>query len=355
MPDVVQEEIIGASADDIAATQAQVSIPSGVEQTAPIMTQAELDAKAMAAFGEGMAKAPESKPAEVVPPKEDPVVQQEDVTEKPAPDVPDVEVEAEIIKLGMKKETAERFRKLTSENRAYKDGHAALQAEAERARQWDAAVTNTQATTEQFATTMAYLAAINSGDPAQMRNAFEAAKKEITWLAKQLGEPLDGIVDPMDEYPDLAAEIAEGDLTRERALEIIQTRKREALATARDTHTQSQAQADLAYRQAVEATAEVGKKLRTADPAQFAAKLPYITPIIEQLQATVPPDQLAAAIERAYQRIPTPAAAPAVRRPAPSAVPLRPTGAGRTGVAQVPKNDFEAFGMGVADAKAQGM
>lgn len=292
----------------------------------------------------------------------------------PAKAEPDVEVEAEIKKLGMKEETASRFRTLTAEVKALSPYKAALAelkitepaqlqslaAQAAKAAEWEDTVTGTGASPEQFGAALGYLALINTGDPAKMMTAFEAMQKEQAWLAEKLGLSTP-TYDPLDADPDLKAKVKSGEVDRELALETIKLRQAAKLRTEQDAGRTTEQQKQEAINAGIEDVKTLSAELRAPKQGQtpelaeaiYAAKLQIITPSIKLIQRTFPPAQWKAEIKALYLSTPDP-----VVRQAPktrvSDMPIRPTGVNPDKVVQKLRDPAEAFMAGVAAANERG-
>lgn len=253
-------------------------------------------------------------------------------------------IDAEIKELGITHErTQKRFRELTE--RA---------AEVERGRQWEETIKSTGADPQQMGNALNYLAAINSRDPAAMAQAYDFMQQEMAWLAKELGRPAPGY-DPLAEHAELAKQVADGDMTRAAAEELIRTRRATALQQdsqqrQRQAREQSEA-AGQAQEQAMQDVQTLGAQLRAADPQHFDAKFKAIQPMVAVIQNNLPPQQWAAAIQQAYMAAPAPVAAPVQRQPA--AAPNNPARATGVDLSKAPTKE-NAFDFGVAAAKAQG-
>lgn len=276
------------------------------------------------------------QPAAVEPPKDQPGQQPE----------PAKSVDEEIKDLGITNErTQKRFREL-SERAAEAD---TLRTQAASAEEWEKTVTSTGATPQQFGNALQYLAAINSGNPEQMAAAFDSMQQELAWLGKRIGREAPGF-DPLSEHADLAEKVASGDLTREVAAELVQSRQRGVLAKEHQATQQQTAQAQQLEQQGLQAVAALGNQLRTSDP-QFQQKFAFLQPTVEIIQSTMHPSQWAGAIQQAYQRL------PAIPAPAPAAA-ARPNNPARASsaaaVPATPKNPLDAFTFGVAEAQAAG-
>lgn len=259
-------------------------------------------------------------------------------------------IDAEIKDLGIANErTQKRFREL-SERAADAE---ALRPDAERGRQWEETIKSTGADPQQMGNALNYLAAINSGDPAAMGQAYDFMQQEMAWLAKQLGRPAPGY-DPLSEHADLSKQVTDGDMTRAAAEELIRTRRAAELQQGSQQRQRQQADQDTAAQQAhqdaLQQVGALGQQLRAADPL-FEAKFKAIQPMVAVIQSTLPPQQWATAIQQAYLAAPAPVAAPVQRQPA--AAPNNPARATGVDLSKAPTKE-NAFDFGVAAAKAAG-
>lgn len=260
-------------------------------------------------------------------------------------------IDAEIKDLGISNErTQKRFREL-SERAAEVE---ALRPAAERGQQWEETIKSTGANPEQMGNALNYLAAVNSRDPAAMAQAYDFMQQEMAWLAKELGRPAPGY-DPLAEHADLGRQVADGEITRAAAEELIRTRRAAALQQdsqqRQRQQAEQQASAEQAHQQALQQVGALGQQLRAADP-QFEARFKSIQPMVAVIQNTLPPQQWAAAIQQAYLAAPAPVVAQQAQRP-PAAAPNNPARATGVDLAQAPTKE-NAFDFGVAAAKAQG-
>jgi len=260
-------------------------------------------------------------------------------------------IDAEIKDLGINNErTQKRFREL-SERAAEVE---ALRPDAERGRQWEETIKSTGADPQQMGNALNYLAAINSGDPAAMGQAYDFMQQEMAWLAKQLGRPAPGY-DPLSEHADLAKQVADGDMTRPAAEELIRSRRTTALQQDSQQRQRQQADQDATAQQehedALKQVGALGQQLRAADPL-FESKFKTIQPLVDVIQRTLPPPQWAGAIQRAYLAAPAPVVAPPAQRQ-PAAAPNNPARATGLDLSQAPTKE-NAFDFGVAAAKAAG-
>lgn len=260
-------------------------------------------------------------------------------------------IDAEIKDLGINNErTQKRFREL-SERAAEVE---ALRPDAERGRQWEETIKSTGADPQQMGNALNYLAAINSGDPVAMGQAMDFMQQEMAWLAKQLGRPAPGY-DPLSEHADLAKQVADGDMTRPAAEELIRSRRTTALQQdsqqRQRQQMEQQATAEQAHQQALQQVGALGQQLRAADP-HFDAKFKAIQPMVAVIQSTLPPQEWAGAIQRAYLAAPAPVVAPPAQRQ-PAAAPNNPARATGLDLSQAPTKE-NAFAFGVEAAKAAG-
>jgi len=231
--------------------------------------------------------------------------------------------------------------------RELKDEIDALKPVAERGREWEQMLQSTKATPQQFGNMLNYLAAVNSGDPTQMGQAFDAMQAELATLGKRLGKPAPGY-DPLTEHTDLQAQIEQGTLSREAAQELIAARRQQAMYTEHQQQSVQQQQQQAAQQQALDAVSALGDKLRAQDGALFKARFKAIEPMVAIIQDSLPPAQWAAAIERAYQAAPVIPAAPRAPVPNPARTSSAPP------LAAVP-NPEDAFEFGVEMARQQGV
>lgn len=335
---------------------ALAAMEQGIEESSPA-APAPAAADAPAAPATDAAAAPDGQPAA----GDQPAV--------PAKPEPDAEVEAEIKTLRLKEKGAERFRTMASELKAFAPIKQAL----EKAGIKDAAtfeqampqlvqrskdfedmvgmVTETGATAEMYSAMLDYMkdaTAGAAGDVEAAQRAYDRTLKELAVWGKLIGKEVPGVVDPLESHPDLRAEVENGDLTRERALEIAQQRNTGNLyrgRIAREEQTAAQTQAAQAGQVALNA---LETKLRGVD-ADYDRKRNFFLPMVRLIVQQLPPDQWVASAEEAYAQI------PAFPAPAAAAAPVRPTpgpvrGGARMAVVQTPKDPMEALEMGIAAA-----
>jgi hypothetical protein len=336
------------------ATETSTTAAPAVEAKKP--TEAEI----VKGFGAAIAADPEAKPAEkkdepapatateAKPEGEKPKTDDEKAADKAAADV-----EAEIKTLGLKDKTAERFRELSKRPtvEAVEKQVAPLRERAQKADDWENILRQSTAKPDQLSNALGYLQAINSGDPKSMRSAYDMMTKEVAWLGQQLGIEAPGY-DPLKEHADLALKVADGDMTREVALELAQHRtasKRGGEHQARTAQAErEERERQQAFDKGIADLGALGANLKSTD-AEYAKKLPLLAPHLAWARANLTPDKWVAYVEHQYSQLkvaPTPAAPPPV-----GSVPLRPTGSA-TGQVAKPKDALDAFKMGMQGASA---
>lgn len=361
---------------------ADSTVTTTTTTTEEARTPAQLEQDALAAFDHGLGVADGSRTAKPSDEQDAEIIEEldadgnviEPVTpaapakpaapkdgEKPPADAPpaeepkpDVELETEIKTLGLKTAAAERFRSLTTEIKTLREQAATvpqLQERAAAADQFESVVLGTGATEQQFGAALGYLAAVNSGDPAQMKQAFEVMSKELAWLAGEIGVEAPGF-DPLDADPDLKDKVKRGAIDREDALRIVQNERVAKLTTAStEKRTAAQQQED-AVKDGVTSVQSLADKLKAEDADNFDAKLAVIGPAIRVIRRTVAPTNWASEIEKLYRETTLPAAAPAPARPA-APSPTRPGSHSSHGVVTKPVDDVDAFtrGLEIAEGK----
>lgn len=277
-----------------------------------------------------------------------------DASGKEAKPETDEKVEGEIKALDLKGKTAERFREL-SKRPTPEDVEktvAPLREQAEKLEQWNTILRDSTATPPQLDRALGYLQRINSGDPKSMREAYDAMRQEVAWLGKQLGEEVPGSYDPLKDHPDLAEKVANGEITRELALDHVRLRADRARTedvdrrrgeTERQTREQTEAQ-----NAAKTALNQLGARLKASDP-QYEAKIKRLAPALAYARENLPPAQWAGYVEQAYGliEIAPPAATTTARVPVGS-VPLRPSAPPAGQRAAIPKDPMAAFKLGLA-------
>lgn len=357
----------------------EVESSPAADTPTPEATEPKGDDAALAALDKGIEEvSPEAAPAEPVaeaaatpaatPSDGKPAEPAQAAAEQPAKPEPDAAVEAEIKSLRLKEKGAERFRTMAGEIKAFDPIKKAL----EKAGIKDAAtfeqampqliqrsqdfedlvgmVSETGATPDMYSSMLDYMkdaVAGANGDPEAAQRAYERTLKELAVWSKLVGKEVPGVVDPLEGHDDLKTDIENGELSRARALEIVQQRNASTLyrgRIARDEQNGAQQRAQEAGRNALNS---LEAQLQAADP-DYARKREFFLPIVRRIAAKYPADQWAAEAQAAYMEIP---ALPAVA----ASTPKRPTpgpvhSGARMNVAAVPKDPMEALEMGIAAA-----
>jgi hypothetical protein len=298
-----------------------------------------------------------------------------DTGKKVEPTAKNEEVEKEITALGLKEASAERFRTLANEVRTFAPMKTAL----EQAGITDASripellqhdkdygdligmVRDTGATPEQYGMALDYIKAANlahAGDRQAAEQAYGVMQAELQVFAKMLGKPVPGVYDPLAEFPDLAAQVGDGDLTQKAAEEIASLRKSQAMDATR-THVaqvrdQTAQQQNDAVQRGTSDLNQLGVELAAADP-QYQAKLPVLIEKLREVQQNLPPTQWASMARTLYSMIQVPvSAAPIVTqgaKPAAKPVPGPIRGVSmHPHVTPVTDDPYEAMEQGIAAA-----
>jgi hypothetical protein len=288
----------GAAAPDTTPTDVPVAeaaaqaaaAPEAPTDPSPLVEPVDQDAAAIAAFDKGIeevASTPASEPrtaadvaaaaashvdatsATAAPPAAAgaPLVVDHGATPPAAVPVRDAETDAAVTELGLKGKAETRFREMAGTIKTQAQELEPLRADAERGRRWEEMVLNTGAPPEQFGNALGYLAAVNSGDPVQMNKAFDTMVNELGWLAGQLGRELPGVVDPLAAHQDLAQEVQNGYITKDRALELARVRATDARRNEASTRTNEQAEQQRIYDQSMTDVASLNSRLKAEDPA----------------------------------------------------------------------------------------
>jgi len=185
-------------------------------------------------------------------------------------------------------------------------------------------VQDTGTSGEQYGQVLGFMKLFNSNDEADQRAAFAVMKTELATMAAKLGETIPGI-DPLAAHSDLQAEIEAGTLTGDRAIEIANTRTREAASAARTTTNNADAAANADIEQAVvdaKADLAVFENAHKTDP-QWIAKKAILVPALRATMRILHPSKWRATFEESYNNLVLPkAAAPTPKPKVPT--PLRP-------------------------------
>lgn len=286
----------------------------------------EPDKPGTAAKGEAATDAPASQNGEPKPPAGE---------KPPKPAGPKLSEDDQTIHDGLKPRAQERFRELIGR---------AERAEAveEKLTRWEGVIAQTGATPEEFAVTLEYQRLAHQGDDQSLKDAMAILDRERAAIAKRLGVKVDG-VDPLDDAADLKRKVETGELGEEDALEIARLRRAATEAAARQQTAQQQQAQAAAIQSGKLAVDQMAEALKAQDPTGYDAKIQSLGPMIEVLATTLPPDQWAEALRRAYVALPATSASAAPRPPISKTQPLRPSpGGGGPGAIKSPGSALEA-------------
>lgn len=366
-----------AAASDIDTTDQGVIDPAdnkdqGAGAAADKVDEPSLEEKALAAFDEGVTGEPAPKPKDKPADEEAAGDEGGDEGEEEAPPALDADTEKEIGTLGIKNEAAkERFRALTAKAKSVDamqaqlaeltglkdetdpvkimEGVKLLRTQAEQSYELIEKIGESKASPQQFGAVMGYLQLVNSGDKVQMRAAYDAMKVEQEWLAKELGEAVPGVYNPLDEpfNKDLKDKVASGKLDEEDAIETaklrIETRRGDERVKQTITQSEQQKQVEQAQLTAYNEVAQLCQRLASEDPDAYKARQPQLSVAVKEIQQKFPPALWEAKTEAAYLRIAS--ARPATRKPAPARVRSTTAVGDRT-----PRDDYDALSMGIESA-----
>lgn len=222
--------------------------------------------------------------------------------------------------------------------------------------QWDQQMAQIGCTPDQFGQAMGVLAAINSEDPAVLRQVRDNLLKEIGLLDDRLGEKTDRH-DPLEKDPELRAKVQRGEMDEEDALEILRLRRQAEASTQRNQQATQQQQAQQAQQQGAKDLSDIGAELRQRDGDKvFAAKMKIVAPVLDKALPQLPPAQWKQYAADLYASVQLPKAA---QPPRVGKSPVRQSH-GTTGAAgdihrNNPPDPLDAFDQGVAEARELGM
>ena len=221
-----------------------------------------------------------------------------------------------------------------------------LVAAAKRGIEWEDAVLSSKCTPEQFGVMMQTATAINQGTVETKSQALDRLIPVMKALAKDCGRSIEGLVDPLEDYPDLQAMVDNMEITPEVAQELMRSRISERQHTQHDQTVNAQTSQQQEYDTGMRQAAELDAKLSQSDP-HYAAKLPLLMPTLAIIRERVPPSQWAEQIMRAYAQIPNPAPVAQAAKPRIGHMPGRTGSVPSATVRREPTSDVDAFMMGV--------
>jgi hypothetical protein len=209
---------------------------------------------------------------------------------------------------------------------------------------------------EQFGLAVAMIDAMNSGEPKKLEAVAQELEGQLRQVREKLGlSPAEG-KELFDAYPDLAQEVADGDITAKRANELARVRRLEEADTAHANATRERAavanteteQLTAAVQEAAADLDALGAHLSKIDP-NFAQK---VQPALDKFLAvrdTIPPHKWEAKFRLIYDEIPNPTPKP--KTPAAGTVPLRGSGAASGTPSAVSTTAMDALNAGLEAAR----
>lgn len=289
---------------------------------------------------------------------------------------PDAAVEKEISDLKLSPPAALRFRALASENKALeplKELHTTLEKagiadpkqlpqvieRASRATSWENVLREKTVRPQQMNEFLDVVQRLNTGDPTQMRQAYDYLQGQLDGIGRALGMRTANH-DPLGEHPDLQRAVDAEQITPEYALELAQQRATTALVTHNQQQQQNQTRATADHTENVRRGREsldvLERQLTENDP-EYPAKQAALYKIAKVITRNAHPSRWAQEVLDAYRALPAPGAVSAPAAPAQQqngnvalppvgAVPMRPTG-GMRNVKPAPKSAMEALNFGL--------
>lgn len=227
------------------------------------------------------------------------------------------------------------------------------------------AIAETGADPEGFARHVEVLRLMNSEKPEDRRSALKFLRGAATKLAADLGEREPG--KELEGHADLLEDVENGDLSRERAIEIANGRNAKAAADEAAKRNTKASEEELEQKRAIEAgkTAlnELEAQLRKSDPL-YDRKYAAIKNAALALIPTIHPSQWVASFKRLYNSVdaknlprPTPRVGDGGNRNVPRGTgaqqPMRPRQGAGGGGPKVPQSVDEAINFGIEQANAR--
>jgi hypothetical protein len=203
-------------------------------------------------------------------------------------------------------------------------------------------LTETHTTPDQLSAYLEFNRMLQSNDRKDLESALQMIEAQRGALYKVLGkEPADGGVDLLADFADLADDVKEARITRERALELASARRERAANEARSKQQQTRQQSVDQQKKASESaltdiTAWTGELAKS--DIDYKAKEEKLLEQVDEVIKTYPPNQWLPTLKLLYSGIVVQKAAPLPRK---GEQPIRPSGA-KPG-AKAPQNMFEAM------------
>ncbi len=168
---------------------------------------------------------------------------------------------------------------------------------------------------------------VNNGGIEGQEKAYDFMLGELKALAKAIGRTVPG-EHPLQGHQDLIDEVDAKTMTPERAIELAEARNRQAARgrfqqTAHEASSREQGERQM-QAQVTAAITKLGKDLAARDGVDvYKKKMAILVPQIKDDLQDVAPQKRVAYIQRAYDRLTLPKAAPAAKTPPASQQPLR--------------------------------
>jgi hypothetical protein len=230
--------------------------------------------------------------------------------------------DAELVK-GLKPRAQERFRQLTEKVKESEERARTFEADISEFREM---VKSTGMQPQEFAQTLEFGRLMNSGSEEDLKVALQMVEQQRELICKQLGIEAPG-VNALSDFPDLAADVDNLAMTKERALEVAKYRRQQAVQQAAQRSQQQEREAEQKWQEDIKtvtdaATSYFATREKEAD---FPAKLAIIKSKFEDpafmsnFVATYQPQQWFGAMKMMYDTIQVPPA----RNNAPTNQPIR--------------------------------
>jgi hypothetical protein len=198
--------------------------------------------------------------------------------------------------------------------------------------------------TQQFSLMMDHLQNVNSGTRDGLERAYDVMSKELQVIGKALGREVPGY-DPLEEFPDLKEEYENGEISKERALELAGVRASRNLERGTQARQDERSHAQRAHEKGINSLRQFGTEMRKSDPL-YDAKLPYLQTAMEAIiNSGTDPAKWVASIQEAYKKIQLPKPPPPPAAPNP----VRPSGSPGARMQREPQTALEAVLQGLKD------
>lgn len=269
----------------------------------------------------------------------------------------------------IKGRTRERMEGLVATTKELTTKLSGAEAELTEARQVLDMIEATGAPPEAFARHLNVLALMHSPKLEDKQAVLKYFRTAATSLAKDLGETPPG-EDPLTAHPDLLEDVQNGELKRERAIELAEARNRAKASERINADNRQRINAETEAEQQRERTRAalntLSAELRKRDGEEvYARKHAVLVPFIKRIHSTLAPDKVVEAVRKAYDELALGAAAPKSEqrrvggnagaeptKPATPAQPLRGNNGAGAGGGKAPQNVMEALDFGLEQEAA---